>query len=72
MRLVSWPEDPPTEAETGEPSVELDTEGEWCLTRRDPPVTPLGPPCVSEDRLANEDANRGLPEVVGARERWPE
>lgn len=73
-RLVSWLDaPPPPEEETGEPTVEAESDGE-CLTSRDvppPPPRPLAPPCESDDKLASEEARRGLPELVTARERCP-
>lgn len=73
-KLVSCPEEPPPGIKTGEPTVEDETEGER-LPKRElteaPAIPPLAP-CDSDEKLASEDASRGLPVAVGARERWPE
>lgn len=66
-RLVSCPEEPPPVEEVGEPTVEVESDGECLAKREEPPTAPWD----TDDRLASEEANRGLPEVP-ARERWPE
>lgn len=75
-KLVSCPRPPalcgPVD-ETGEPVVESDSEGE-CLTSRDPPAplpVALQLGCDAEDKLAIEDARRGLLAEVTARDRVP-
>lgn len=72
-RLVSWLEEPPPVDEMGDPRVDAESEGE-CLANREeapPPLTPPVRPCDTSDKLASEEARRGLPVEVGARERWP-
>ena len=75
-KLVSWPRPPalcgPVE-DTGEPVVESETDGE-CRTSRGPPAPPpdtLPPCCEAEERLAMEEARRGLLVEVTARDRLP-
>ena len=75
-KLVSWPTPPalcgPVD-ETGEPVVESESDGE-CLTSRGPPAplpVALQLGCDADDRLAMEDARRGLLAEVIARERLP-
>ena len=72
-RLVNWPKPPalcgPVE-ETQGVVLESDSEGE-CLTSREPPPTPLPPGCDAEDKLAIEEASRGLLAEVTARDRLP-
>ena len=76
-RLVSCPAEPPAlygpVDETGEPVVESESDGE-CLTSREPPVPlPATPPpaCDADERLAREEARRGLPVEVTARDLLP-
>ncbi len=57
--------------ETGEPTVEAESEGE-CRAKREDPLPPPAPPptpCESDGKLASEEASRGLPVPVTGRER---
>ena len=59
--------------ETGEVVVESESEGE-CLTRREPlvpPPAPLPPGCDADDKLAMDEASRGLLAEVTALDRLP-
>jgi hypothetical protein len=59
--------------DTGEAAVDSDSDGEF-RTSREPPVPlpeALPPACGGEDKLAREEAKRGLPVEVTARERLP-
>jgi hypothetical protein len=75
-KLVICPRPPalcgPVE-DTGEAAVDNESDGE-CLTRRAPLAPPpdvLAPGCEADERLAIDEAKRGLLVEVTARDRLP-
>ena len=74
-KLVSCVEEPPALCgpveDAGEPVVESDSDGE-CLANLEAPTPLLPSPCEADDKLATDDAKRGLLPEVSVRDLSPD